>query len=194
MIYKIENLIVVFVVQFKSYFRSFLLFGNVKKIKFGRLVRLSVRKLSVGNNILIGDYSDLRGKEIIIEDNVIIHENVLIRSNNVISIGKGTTINRNCNILANVKIGKGCSIAANVVIVGSNHVFKSKIDSIKSQGIDSKGILIEDDVWIGANCTVLDGVVLGEGCIVAAGAVVNKSIEPYSIVGGVPSKHIKTRG
>lgn len=56
-----------------------------------------------------------------------------------------------------------------------------------------KDVVIEEDVWAGANVTILKGVVIGKGSIIAAGAVVTKSMPPYSIIGGVPSKVIKSR-
>ena len=64
---------------------------------------------------------------------------------------------------------------------------------IKEQGSTSKGIIIEDNVWIAANVTILDGCKIGQGSIVAAGAVVNKDIPPKSIAGGVPARIIKER-
>lgn len=54
-------------------------------------------------------------------------------------------------------------------------------------------VVIEDDVWIGANVTILKGVTIGRGSVVAAGAVVTKSCPPYSIIGGVPAKVLKMR-
>ena len=57
----------------------------------------------------------------------------------------------------------------------------------------TQGITIDDDVWIGANCTILDGINIGKGCVIAAGAVVNKSLLPFSVVGGVPAKLLKKR-
>ena len=189
---RIENKIVLTLQQIKSFIRSFILFGNPFKVKFGRMVRLS-GNISFGKNIYIRDFSDIRGKNIIIQNNVYIHENVLIRSYEYITIGEGTTINRNCSILAKVKIGKQCSIASNVVIVGSNHLFSDPTSSIKSQGLELKGNIIEDDVWIAANVTILDGVIIGKGSVIAAGAVVNKSIQSYSIMGGVPAKLIGKR-
>lgn len=189
---RIENKISVLILKFKSRIRSVILFGNPKKVNFGRKVRLS-GNIKFGNNIWIQDYSSIRGKNIVIENNVFIHENVLIRSNLNISIGENTSINRNCCVLAKVKIGKNCSIAPNVVIVGSNHIFKDPQFTIKSQGSELRGIIIEDDVWVAANVTILDGVTIGKGSIVAAGAVVNKSIPPYTIFGGVPAKEIGKR-
>src|SRR5690606_19855657 len=129
------------------------------KVRFGKNVRLS-GEITFGNKVSIQDYSCISGENIKIEDNVFIHENVLIRSNEYITIGENTTINRNCCILAKVKIGKDCSIAPNVIIVGANHLFKDSSATIKSQGVELKGIIIEDDVWIGANATILDGVII----------------------------------
>ena len=54
-------------------------------------------------------------------------------------------------------------------------------------------MVIEDGCWIGANVTILKGVTIGRGSIVAAGAVVNKSCEPYSVIGGIPAKLLKMR-
>lgn len=190
---RIENKLIHSIERLKSRLRSFLLFGKSNKVRFGRKVKLS-GQIKFGENISIRDYSNLRGKNITIDDDVFIHENVLIRGKEYISIGKGSTINRNTCILDKVKIGRYCSIAPNVVIVGSNHNFDDSTKKIKEQGTELKGIVIEDDVWIAANSTILDGVTLGKGSIVAAGAVVNKDVPPYSVVGGVPAKIIKSRG
>jgi acetyltransferase-like isoleucine patch superfamily enzyme len=92
-----------------------------------------------------------------------------------------------------LKIGDNVLIAGHCLIIPSNHIFKDKNTPINKQGETSKGIIIEDDVWIAAGCKVLDGVTIRKGTIVAAGSVVNKSTEPYSIVGGVPAKLIKYR-
>jgi len=189
---RIENKINQTLTNIISQVRSFLLFGNINRIKFGRRVKLS-GEMQLGFDITIKDNSNIRGKNVCIEDNVFIHENVQIRGKESLSVGKGTTINRNTCILDKVRIGKYCSIAPNVVIVGSNHNFNDPDLLIKKQGLTIKGITIEDDVWIGANATILDGIIIGKGSIIAAGAVVNKSIPPYTIAGGVPAKIIKKR-
>ncbi len=92
-----------------------------------------------------------------------------------------------------VKIGNYVRITAHTIIVAPQHIFKRRDIPICEQGIESKGIIIEDDVWIGAHCTILDGVKIGKGAIIAAGAVVTKDVAPYSTVGGVPAKLIKVR-
>lgn len=65
---------------------------------------------------------------------------------------------------------------------------------IKEQGIEARGILIQDDVWIGAGVTILDGVEIGRGSVIAAGAVVTKNVEPFSVMAGVPAHLLKCRG
>ena len=64
---------------------------------------------------------------------------------------------------------------------------------IKEQGVNSKGIVIEDNVWIGASATILDGVTISKGAVIAAGSVVNKNVDKYAIVAGVPAKVIGSR-
>lgn len=189
---RIENKIKVEFQKVRSKLRSLLLFGRINKIHFGRGVSLS-GDLKLGSNIYIMDYSKIRGKNTMIQNDVFIHENVLIRSEKKIVIGKGTTINKNTCVLDNVIIGDYCSIAPNCVIVGSNHNFKDKSKIIKQQGSESLGITIGDDVWISANVTILDGVKIGKGAVIAAGAVVNKDVAEYSVVVGVPAKHIGKR-
>lgn len=109
--------------------------------------------------------------------------------------GSGTSANAGVVIYGTggVRIGDNVRIAANAVIVSSSHVISSTRTPIAFQGHTARGIAIEDDVWIGANSTVLDGVVIGRGSVVAAGAVVNRDVAPYSIVGGVPARRIRSR-
>lgn len=99
-------------------------------------------------------------------------------------------------------IGDFCSIGPYVQFVLSadhpignlsTYPFKVKYGVEKKEGISKGDIVIEDDVWIGANAIILSGVHIGQGAIVAAGAVVNKDVEPYAIVGGVPAKTIGYR-
>ncbi|MBD2139793.1 acyltransferase [Anabaena sp. FACHB-1237] len=93
----------------------------------------------------------------------------------------------------NVKIGKNCMIASHCGIYANNHVFTDVSLPIKDQGVTRQGIIIEDNCWLGHAVTVLDGVTIGQGSIIGAGAVVKKNIPPYSIAVGVPAKVIKTR-
>lgn len=102
-----------------------------------------------------------------------------------------------------LQIGKYCSIAKEVkFILGGNHKtdclmtfpVKNKFGKERVNESLTKGkIVLEDDVWIGVGSTILSGVRLGQGCIVAAGSVVTKSFPPYAIVGGNPARIIKMR-
>lgn len=76
-------------------------------------------------------------------------------------------------------------IGPNVSIPGANHNFDSIDVPMNMQGNTIKGTIIEDDVWIGANSVILDGIAIGKGSVIGAGSVVAKDVEPYSIVGGV---------
>ncbi|MEM9927101.1 MAG: DapH/DapD/GlmU-related protein [Cyanobacteria bacterium P01_D01_bin.50] len=92
-----------------------------------------------------------------------------------------------------IKIGKNCLIAPRCGIFANNHIFDDPTLPIEQQGVTGKGIVIEDDCWLGHNVTVLDGVIIGKGSIIGAGSVVNKNIPPFSIAVGTPAKIIKNR-
>ena len=193
---RIYNKICFYCNKFNSYFLSLIYFQSLNYLKVGRGVSISGTKINIGKNCQIKDDSAILAGNgvVIIGDNVVLHENVLVRTFGYnISIGEGTTINRNTCILSQCSIGKNCSIAPNVVIVGANHNFSDRERLIKEQGSSSKGIIIGNDVWIGANATILDGVTIADGCVVAAGAVVRSSVLANSVVGGVPAKVIKER-
>jgi acetyltransferase-like isoleucine patch superfamily enzyme len=112
-------------------------------------------------------------------------------------------------LIQNANIGKFCSIANNVLIGLGNHplnffstspLFYKKINPLKIILVSNelyfdeyKPIHIGNDVWIGTNAIILDGVNIGNGAVIASNSVVTKNVEPYSIVGGVPAKLIKYR-
>ena len=123
-----------------------------------------------------------------------------------ISVGIGTygCINAiNTRNTSKLVIGNYCSIADDVVfVVCSDHPlnylstfpFKSVLFGGRNVDALSKGdIVVDDDVWIGYGATILSGVHIGQGAVVAAGAVVSKDVSPYTVVGGVPAKVIKHR-
>lgn len=93
----------------------------------------------------------------------------------------------------NIKIGKGCLIAAHSGLFANNHIFTDLMQYIAKQGITRKGIVIEDDCWLGHRVTVTDGVTIGKGSVIGAGSVVTKDIPPYSVAVGTPAKVVKSR-
>lgn len=114
------------------------------------------------------------------------------------------TLGRNCYLNKNVRLGSGGNapftmgdnvmVGPNVVMDTSRHNTDRTDIPMKRQGLSYAPIVIEDDVWIGANVVVTSGVTIGRGSIVGAGAVVTRDVPPYAIVGGVPAKVIGQRG
>ncbi len=108
--------------------------------------------------------------------------------------GKFGLIGYNSYICPNVKIGNYALIAPGVQILGGDHRYdlpgKPMIFSGRPPVPETN---IEDDVWIGRGCIVNAGVKIGRGSIIAAGSVVTKDVPPYSIIGGVPAKILKSR-
>lgn len=159
----------------------------------------SFADISIGKNVYIEDDAKIRirdGGKIEIGDHCEILDGVLIST-----YGGDITIGDNCSINpytiiyghGGVRIGSNVLIAAQCAIVPVNHSFNDLNISIREQGHAAKGIVIGDNVWIGHGCSILDGVTIGTGCVIAAGSVVNKSIPPNTIMGGVPAKIIKLR-
>jgi len=91
-----------------------------------------------------------------------------------------------------VQIGDRVYTSPFTQIIAVNHVFDDPNRPFIEQGITAEGIIIEDDVWLGAGVIITDGVRVGKGAVVAAGAVVTKDVPPHTVVGGVPAKPIKT--
>lgn len=114
-----------------------------------------------------------------------------------IEINDFSHIGENCQIIGDsgVYIGKYVMIAKNCEIISGNHEYSDYKTPLILQGMRlyDQPIVIEDDVWIGNNVIILPKVRIGRGSIVGAGAVVTKSVEPYSIVAGVPAKFIRYR-
>lgn len=90
-------------------------------------------------------------------------------------------------------VGNDVRIAAHCVVIPANHGFALDAGAIGRQPLSKRGIHIGNDVWLGAGVRVLDGSVIGEGCVVAAGAVVRGELEPFGIYGGVPARRLGWR-
>lgn len=139
--------------------------------------KLYLKSTSLGSNIKLS-----RG-------GTFAHPNEIIMGNNIF-------ISEQFHISAyKLKLHNNIIIGPNLVIECSNHKYNIVGKSMFEVASDKiyKGVEIENDVWIGANVTILSGVKISEGCIIGAGSVVTKTIPPYSIAVGIPCKPIKAR-
>lgn len=161
--------------------------------------------ISAGKGLILGEGVCINA---LCKDGVVLGDNVSIGAGSVLEctgvireLGDGITIGNHVGFAQNafisvrgsVEIGDDCIFGPHVSIFAENHVYRSRETPIRLQGATRKGVRIGSDCWFGANATVLDGVTVGDGCVVAAGAVVTKDVPPYSIVGGVPARVIGTR-
>lgn len=167
-------------------------FFYLSKISWGRFLRLgnqvvvsalSKNGIRFGNNVSIGAFSRVivstslnnLGNKIVIGDNVGIGEYAYL--------GGG----------GGLEIGDECIVGQYFSCHPENHNCDDLTVSIRHQGVTRKGIRIGSNCWIGSKVTILDGVEVGKGCVIAAGSVVTKSFPENSIIGGVPAKILKSR-
>lgn len=108
-----------------------------------------------------------------------------------VNIGKASRIGLRNTLIGPVQIGDQVILAQNVVLSGLNHNYEDIEQPIRSQGVKTLPIIVEDECWIGANSVITAGVHIGKHSIVAGGSVVTKSVPPYSIVAGNPAHLIK---
>jgi maltose O-acetyltransferase len=127
-------------------------------------------------------------------------ENSGFRDHNIFADGRNIEIGNNFisgryNYFGGgfIKIGHDVLMANFIIIETTNHFFSDISKPIRTQGFRRLSVEIEDDVWIGNRVTILPGVKIGKGAVLASGSVVTKSVEPYCVVAGVPSKVIKRR-
>jgi len=128
-------------------------------------------------------------------ERIALRDGVYLAGSGILSIGDRTSINAGCIITAidSVSIGADVMLAPRVYVLDVDHRFDDRSKPISQQGYLVDPVVIEDEVWIGANSTITRGVRIGKGAIVGANSVVTKDVEPYSIVGGVPAKQIGER-
>ncbi len=149
----------------------------------------------------LADIEDsVRGSRIVIGPSSLIDSFVKIKpagGSGDLVIGSSTTINSGCVFYTGngIHIGDHVAVAANCTFAPANHAYADRSRLIVSQGfLPSKGgIVVEDDVWIGANCVLLDGAVIRRGCVVAAGSIVRGELEAYGVYAGQPLARIKER-
>lgn len=155
--------------------------------------------LIISDDAVISKYADIedsvKGTRIVIEAGVHIDSFVKIKptgGNGDVYIGRNTYINSGVVIYSGngVKIGANVLVAANCTLAPVNHEYKKKDKTILEQRFKPSkgGIIIEDDVWIGANSVILDGAIIGKGAVVGASSLVNGELKPYSVNIGIPAK------
>lgn len=150
---------------------------------FGKRTPESWRKL---RNFLVKKYILSAGEDLSIGRNSRIHKNTVIGNRSGIGYG--------CEINNGVIMGDNVMMGPYVVIYTQNHCTNRTDIPMLEQGMkEIQKVTIEDDVWIGARVIILPGVTIGKGSVIGAGAVVSKSIPPYSVAVGNPARVVKTR-
>ncbi len=167
-------------------------FFNLSKISFGKFLKLGndvfisalgKKGVQIGNNVGIGAFSR------VVVSTSFNHLGEFITIGNNVGIGEFAYLGG----AGGIEIGDDCIIGQYFSCHAENHFFSDHSKPIRHQGIIRKGIKIGNNCWIGSKVTILDGVEIGSGCVVAAGAVVHQSFPKNSIIGGVPAKLLKTR-
>jgi acetyltransferase-like isoleucine patch superfamily enzyme len=149
----------------------------------------------------LADIEDsVRGSRIIIGEHSVIDSFVKVKpvgGSGDLIIGNHVYINSGCVFYTGngITIGNHVAIAANCTFAPVNHSYKNKTRLIIEQGfaLGKGGIVIEDDVWVGANCVLLDGAILRQGCVVGAGSIVRGVLNAYNIYAGQPLRSIGER-
>jgi acetyltransferase-like isoleucine patch superfamily enzyme len=205
-----RDIIIILTGKFFSVIRGFFLKIWLKKssglLFVGRGCKIKhCHKIMLGKTVTIGDFVEINAlskKGVRIGNNVTILKNTIIECTGVIKeVGEGLTIGNNVGISQNcfiqvrgtVEIGSNVMFGPYVSIFSENHGYDDTDTPMIEQQTARIGVKLEDDIWVGSGAKILDGVTLGKGCIVAAGAIVTKSFPEYSIIGGVPAKLLSTR-
>ncbi|MCH6257382.1 acyltransferase [Puniceicoccaceae bacterium K14] len=158
--------------------------GGAQIERSSRLGKVTVSRpayVRIGTNCEIEDYVRLRPGGGLGKSSITIGDDSFIGHSTQINVGS------HCRIGRFVMIAPGC------IISDAHHPYSDKSAPMCSFSASYKPIIIEDDVWIGSGCTILQGVTIKKGAIVAAGSVLNKSIQSNEIWGGVPARFIKYR-
>jgi acetyltransferase-like isoleucine patch superfamily enzyme len=167
-------------------------FFNLSNIRWGKFLKLgngvyisslSKRGIDLGSNVSIGDFSR------VIVSTTFNNLGGYIKIGNNVGIGEFAYLGG----AGGLEIGSDCIVGQYFSCHPENHEY-SKIEvPIRLQGVTRAGIKIGNNCWVGSKATILDGVQIGDGCVIAAGAVVTKSFPNNSIIAGVPAKIIKSR-
>ena len=167
-------------------------FFNSPKITFGKFMKLGdhvsmsalgKQGITFGDNVGIGAYSQ------VIVSTSFNNLGQYIKIGNNVGIGEFAYLGG----AGGLEIGDDCIVGQYLSCHPENHVATDLNTPIRFQGVTRKGIKIGKNCWIGSKVTILDGVEVGDGCIIAAGAVLTKSFPQNVIIGGVPAKVLKSR-
>jgi acetyltransferase-like isoleucine patch superfamily enzyme len=171
--------------------------------RLDRRAFISGSHLQIGERTRIEEFVRLQcGSDRRPQETMVIGNDCSIRSHaqvytmgGTVRIGDRCSINSFCVLYGTggLRIGNMVRIAAHTVIVAAMHRFERIDLPICEQGSQARGIEIGDDVWIGTGARILDNVRIGTGAVIAAGAVVVRDVEPYTVVGGVPARLIRKR-
>jgi len=173
----------------------------------GKKVQISHGKhIRCGKSVKFEDYAEIHGlcsDGLIFDDYVTIGRGVMIRPSSYYGgdLGYGLTMGEHSSIgpygyigcSGKITIGKNVMFGPKCSLFAENHVFSDIKSSIKSQGVEQKGIVVEDDCWIGSSVTILDGVTIGRGSVIGAGTLVTKDVPAGSVVVDRREKVIRKR-
>lgn len=184
------------------------MFGSCGKgtvFGYGVVVRQPGR-VELGSSVVISEYCILDGRtsrdalSITVGDRTILSNNVMLSSKDgSISIGSDVGINAQSIIQSttgnSVVIGNDCVIGQRCLVIGGGNYDISDPDRLTrvSPIIDDGGVIIEDNVWLGANVSVLGGVTVARGSVAGAGALLSRSVPPLSVCLGVPAQVVRKR-
>lgn len=176
--------------QFCLFLESSVSLRFIHNIKFGKYCLIEkgcILSAPVSDSLTIGD-----GSKISAYSSIHVSKNFQ-NLTGFIRIGKGVGIGEYANLggAGGLTIGNDCIVGAYFSCHPENHNFSDHDQLIKHQGVTHKGIKIGDNCWIGAKVTILDGAQVGNGCVIAAGAVVKDIFPDHSLIAGVPAKLIR---
>lgn len=168
---------------------------NLLRVAYFRLMGMSIKSTtSIGKIICNWPNKVSIGFSSMIEDCVMFKINKPFETYNSIEIGNNVFVGFNCEFNSSTKIivGDDCLIASFCTFSDNGHSFNNN-ELIRSQPCTKQDIVVGNNVWIGTHCSILQGVHIGEGSVIGAGSVVNKSIPENEVWAGVPAKFIRNR-
>lgn len=153
-------------------------------------------RLTLGRGVVLGRCQIICTGPVVLGDAVEIRDYAILDAQGgPICVGARTTVNPYCVLYGagGLRIGRNVAIATHTVIIPANHGFDDLDRPIIDQPISQEGVEIGDDVWLAARVVVLDGVKVGRGAVIAAGAVVTRDVAPEHIAAGVPARVLRSR-